>query len=107
MENAETYLRRIAPKSNEMAVNSFNATGTAAKFTSGLTLGFGRTGTYVFNNSHANSGECYYGPAGVTPETGIPLFKNAVVEIPVTDDIDLYFVAETGANGDLRVLELA
>jgi hypothetical protein len=107
MENVDTYLRRMAPKSQEYTITRVNATDAAALFASGLTGGFGRAGMFVYNHSLAASGECYFGPAGVTPDTGIPLTKDLFVEIPITDALDVYFVAETGEDGDLRVLELS
>jgi hypothetical protein len=37
----------------------------------------------------------------------MPLPAGAIVELPVTEDIDIYFTSDAGVIGDLRILELS
>ena len=43
----------------------------------------------------------------VTPGTGMPMVSGELEYIPISEDIDLYFVGTSGEIGDVRVIELA
>ena len=55
-----------------------------------------------------NSGNVtiYYGPTGVTTSTGIPIFKNQTVAIPVGEALNVYLISAQ-AGQTARVQELA
>jgi len=102
----EKLIRRMAPKHLEMATQQITVTDTSGELTTSLVGDTGRTGLFVFNLVHVDSGELFYGTSGVTSTTGFPIQRGVAVEIPVTDDVDVWFVAEPGESGDLAILEL-
>jgi len=91
----------------EYAVTVVAVTGTAGEFTTSLGTAGSRKMMGVYNLSHTNSGEVYMGPSGVTPATGFVLEKGKFIELPLTDNLATFFIAETGELGDLRVLEIS
>jgi hypothetical protein len=103
------YLRRITPAEYTFEITSLSISGERpVQFTTQLGAeSRGRTGFFAYNNSHYNSGECYWGPAGVTSATGMPIPKGVVMEIPLVEDIDVWFTADVDTMGDLRILELS
>jgi len=112
--SAETdyLLRLMSQATKEVQATSVEVTTTATVFTSELTTEYKRKGFLAYNNSNPASGECYWGTSTVTTATGQVIPKGAQVDIPVSTDIDIYFVSETdvygsGEYGDLRVLEIA
>lgn len=107
MSELEKLVRRMAPKSLEMATQRINVTDVSGELTTALAGSTGRTGLFVFNLAHTDSGELFYGPAGVTAADGFPIQRGVAVEIPVTETVDVWFVAEAGESGGLAVLELA
>jgi hypothetical protein len=102
----ERLIRRMAPKHLEMATQRINVTDVSGELTTALVGDTGRTGLYAFNLAHTDSGELFYGPSGVTSADGFPIQRGVMVEIPVTEEIDVWFVAEPGESGDLAILEL-
>jgi len=92
----------------EGAVTAVTVNATPAKFTSQLTSGYSRKKLSVYNNSNSSSGELYYGFAvGVNAASGQVIKKGETVPITVSTDLDIFFVAEAGEIGDLRVEENA
>lgn len=108
MAEAENLLRKLVPGDKEFAVTAVQVTPTATKFSTQLSsYSASRKGLFAYNNSDAASGEVYWGNSAVTPSTGMPIPVGSVVTIPVSTDLDVYFVSETGELGDLRILEIA
>lgn len=102
------YLLRLnSPADKEMAISAINVTQTSGEFTSALTLGYKRKRLYVYSLGHSSSGEAYYGPAEVTPSTGMPLPRLEYIELPLQTDLSLWFVANSGQNIPLRIVEFA
>jgi len=55
---------------HEVSVKNMAISGeTPVIFTSGLSAGYKRLGCLVFNNSNANSGQCFVGPSTLTIRT--------------------------------------
>lgn len=111
MSEIASLLRLIVQSDKEAKVTCVTATDNPAKFISQLTENYTRRSIRVYNNSHSLSGECYYGFAGSGEmNSGLasyPVPKGETVKIHVSSSIDIYFVAEAGERGDLRVEELA
>ncbi len=108
MPSWDFYLRLMTQANVEALVTPINVTGTAAQFSTYLTGGNTRKAISAYNNSDANSGELYYGfSSAVTPHNGMPIPKGAVQDIPIAsgESIQLWFVADSGQQGDLRVEE--
>jgi hypothetical protein len=104
---ALNYGREVERMADEYAVSVVGATDVAVEFTTGLSTTGIRKKMFIYNLSHANSGEVYLGPSTVTPEAGFALEKSKLIELDFTDNLDTYFVAEAGEFGDLRILELS
>lgn len=107
MAELNNLVRLLVPADKEFKTTAVTVTPTATKFTSSLTSGYKRRAIAAYNNSNDDSGECYWGASTVTSGNGLPLIKGSISEIPVTTDLDIYFVAETGQLGDLRIIEIA
>jgi hypothetical protein len=105
MSETEKLLRRMTPRSEDYAITRRNVTQSSGEFSSALAVGH-RTGLFVYNMGHTASGELFWGKHGVTPLTGFPIPKSQVVEIPITDELELWFVAKTGEQAPLYILEL-
>ena len=108
MSEISNYLRLMINGDKELKVTNVRATGVAALFTSQLSSGYKRKAFSVYNNSIAASGECYWGGSDATPNNAsMPIPKGAFFELPVTTDLNVYFVADSGEIGDLRIIEIA
>jgi len=108
MSRETNYLLRLSSQATkEIKATALVVTNTSAAFVSELTEGYKRKGLYAYNNSNSASGECYWGASDVTPLTGQLIPKGSQVEIPVTTDLDVHFVASAGEIGDFRMLEIA
>jgi len=106
MSEIASLLRLQVQCDKEIKVTAVTVTATATKFTSQLTEGYTRKSFFGYNNSDGTSGELYYGHDDtVTPSTGRPIPLGADVEFRLSTDLDIYFVAESGEQGDLRVFE--
>jgi hypothetical protein len=102
------YLTRLqSPADKEMVVSAVAVTDASGEFTSGLTLGYKRKKIYVYSLGSADSGEAFYGPAEVTALTGMPIPSGVTIELPIQTDLSLWFVANTGENVPLRIIEFA
>ena len=103
------YLRFLINADKEAAVTALTVDGeNQTLFESQLKLGNTRRRIGIRNYSNHNSGELYYGfSSAVTPGTGMPIVSGELQYIPISDDIDLYFVGTSGELGDVRVIELA
>jgi len=102
------YLARLnSPANKEMAITTVNVTEDSGEFTSGLTLGYTRKRLYVYSLGATGSGEAFYGSAEVTPSTGMPIPRGVTTELPIQTDLSLWFVAKTGENIPLRIVEFA
>lgn len=108
MSEIANLLRLGAPAVKEIATQKINVAALISGeiFTSALTLGYSRKTLYVYNLTHANSGEVYIGPEGVTPLDGMVIKKGEWIPINIGSDLDFYLVAG-GAGSNLRVMELA
>jgi len=64
---------------------------------------------YAYNNSDAASGEVGYGYADtIAIGDAMVIPRGERLWIPVSNDVDVYFVSETaGQNIDIRVEEIA
>ncbi len=109
MSTLENILRDMTNANNEAKITAVAVTLTPTQFTSALTLGYSRKAIWAYNNSHVNSGECYYGySASMSDKIGSrPIPVGSVVEIPVTTNIPIYFRCDSGELGDIRVEEIA
>ena len=116
MSEIEKLLRFQGPAFNEFKVSQLEVSGEmgvaesarAVKFSSQLSTENSRIGLFAYNASATSSGELYYGDTqGVTSADGFPIPKGSLVEIPVSDDLDVYFTCVSGEVGNLRILELA
>jgi len=105
MSEIGSLLRLLVQCDKEIKVTAVNVTDTATKFTSQLTTGYKRKILKAFNASDSGSGEIYWGALAVTASTGRPITKETEITIPFSTDVDVYFVADAGENGDLRVTE--
>jgi hypothetical protein len=105
----ENLLRVMVNGDKEAVITAVAVTPIPSLFTSQLVQGFPRKAIWAYNNSHINSGECYYGyVSGITPIMySRPIPVGAVVEIPVTTNIPLYFRSASGELGDIRIEEIA
>jgi hypothetical protein len=107
MTESVYHLRLKSPADKEIKTTRVLVTENSGEFTSQLAEGYTRKRLIAYNLSNTSSGEVYYGPAEVTALTGMPLKKGEYVDIPIGTDLSIYFVAEAGEEGDLRVIELA
>lgn len=109
MSEIAKLLRFAGPAKHEFKISAVNLGNVSGElFTCSLTGGNSRIGFYAYNNnSNSSSGEVYWGDSLVSPSTGFPIPVGAVVEIPVVQDLDVYFIASSGEYADLRVLELS
>lgn len=110
MSDMETSLRQLTLCDKEFKATALTVTDTPQAFSSQLVNGHSRKAFHVYNISAALSGECYYGHSDtVSASTGWPIPKGADVEIPVGgavgSELAVYFVADAGEQGDLRIFE--
>lgn len=86
--------------------------GLQASITVGVTAIEGKVGAsplesrkYVIMQAKDNG--IFYGfTSGVTTSTGIEIFKDQLIMIPIGENTDIYFIA-TGASKDLRFQEVS
>lgn len=109
MSEEANLLRSMAYADKEAKITAVTVTDVPSIFTSSLTSEYNRKGLFAYNNSNSASGEVYYGyEATMNPfSKSRPIPKGAVIEIPTHQDIKVYFCADSGEKGDLRVEELA
>jgi len=109
MSRESDYLARLnSIATHELKITAVDVFGSSDLFTSQLTEGYTRKGLCAYNNSDSASGECVWGPTGVTAETGMPIPKGALFDIPCSVDIPIYFCNTiSGETGNLRVIEIA
>jgi len=109
MSEEANLLRSMAYADKEAKITAVTVTDIPSIFTSRLTSEYNRKGLFAYNNSNSASGEVYYGYEDtMNPSSkSIPISKGTVVEIPVHQDVSIYFCADSGEKGDLRVEELA
>ena len=107
-------LRLMVQGDKEAAVSVVSVTDTPAIFSSQLPskladgYGYGRRRMYAYNNSDSGSGEVGYGySATITVADMMPLPVGERVWIPVSEDVDVYFVGASGENLNVRVEEIA
>ena len=105
----ENLLRVMVNGDKEAVITAVPVTPIPSIFTSQLVDGFPRKAIFAYNNSDLASGECYYGynPNISVSRESRPIPIGAVVEIPVTTNIPVYFCCVSGEKGDLRVEEIA
>ena len=109
MSEEANLLRSMAYADKEAKITAVTVTDIPSIFTSSLTSGYYRKALFAYNNSNSASGEVYYGyEVDISPSSkSIPISKGTVVEIPTHQDISIYFCADSGEYGDLRIEELA
>ena len=109
MSSEIAYLLRLSSQATkELKTSAVDVFGGPAVFTSQLTSGYTRKGLAAYNNSDSSSGEIVWGGVGVTEGTGVPIPKGAMVDIPCSTDVDVYFCnTVSGETGNLRVVEIA
>jgi hypothetical protein len=107
-------LRLMVQGDKEAVVSAVSVTGTPTKFTSKLPAkladgyGYGRRKMYAYNNSDGASGEVGYGySATITIADAMPLPVGEKVWIPVSEDVDVYFVGVAAGSLNVRVEEIA
>lgn len=107
MSNETDFLLRLQSQADhELKTTALTVYGDPVKFTSQLTRF--RKGFGAYNNSDSASGEIVWGGSDLTPENGIPIPKGAMVDIPCSTNIDVYFCnTVSGELGDLRLVEIA
>jgi len=101
------YLLRLQSQADkEFKISAVEVFGDPAIFTSQLT--YFRKGFAAYNNSDSASGEIVWGGSDVTGATGMPIPKGAIMDIPVSTDLGVYFCnTVSGEIGNLRVVEIA
>jgi len=110
MSEIAALLRLLVQADKEYKITAVQISShdTPYLFSSNLTSGYLRKGIAVYNNSNTNSGEAAWGGVNVTPANGMPIPKGAIVAIPVSSALDVYFVnTVSGELSDLRVIEIA
>jgi len=112
MSGAISKLLRLMVQGNkEAVVTRVNVTDTPTLFETQLTGSQGRRRLNVYNNKGANSGEVGYGfsPTMVFNEAMIIPRGERSTWIPVSEDVDVYFMCEVSGetNLDIRVEEIA
>ena len=111
MSEIASLLRLLAQSDKEGAVTAVTVTDQPTVFTSQLSGDNTRKFIRAHNNSDSASGELYYGYAGSGEmdlgRASFPIPKGESVRIRAATAINIYFVAEGGEVGDLRVEELA
>jgi len=109
MSRETDYLLRLASQADhELKTTKVQVYGDPAKFTSQLTEEYKRKGAAGYNNSDRASGEVVWGGSDLTAANGMPIPKGALVDFPISTDLDLYFCnTVSGELGELRVVEIA
>jgi len=105
MSEMAKLLRLLVQGDKEAAITPVTVTGTATKFTSGISTF--RKRLEVQDLSHSGSGEVFYGfESTLTKATGIAIPSGEIHHIPVSTDLDVYFICTSGELCDLRVREI-
>lgn len=108
MSQRDNLLKKLVPADKEFKVSAVTVFGDPAKFTSQLSEGYDRKAMGAFNNSNSASGENILWGGSDCDTNGMPIPQGSIVDIPVADNLDVYFCNEnSGEHGDLRVVELA
>ena len=107
MSEIAILMRLLTEGDREVKTSALTVTESAVQFNSQLSKGYKRKGFAVYNASNDASGELFYGDQDVSADDGYPVKKAIETEIPLSTDVDIYFVAEAGQTGDLRVFEMA
>jgi len=100
---SDMYRRLLINQAANRAVSSTVTAVTATAAVIVATTLAGRTRVIIQNTS---SGAVYIGGSGVLTTTGFTIAKGASLELEAGEFVALYVIA-SGANGDIRVLELA
>lgn len=104
MGELEILARRMSLKGDDYAITRRNVSAASGEYVKQITGQ--RVGLFVYSTIHSASGELCWGKHGVTALTGFPIPRLTMVEIPVTEEAELWFVASTGQQGGLAILEL-
>ena len=56
------------------------------------------TGRKTLTIYNKGSQDIYYGPSGVTDLTGIPIFKDEILNIDVGDNVEIFLITKTGTS---------
>ena len=109
MSSELAYLLRLQSQATkELKTSAVDVFGDPAVFTSQLALGYSRKGLGAYNNSDAASGEIVWGSSDLTAANGIPIPKGAMVDIPCSTEVPVYFCnTVSGEIGNLRIVEIA
>ena len=109
MSSELAYLMRLmSAGTKELKTTAVDVFGSPTLFESQLTSGYSRKGFGAMNNSNSASGEIVWGGSDLTEGNGIPIPKGAMVDIPLSTDVDVYFCnTVSGEIGNLRVVEIA
>jgi len=108
MAELNNLMRLLVQADKEYKITNVTASDITTKHTSQLTSGYKRKGIAAYNNSNDLSGECFWGDSNLTySANGMPIPKGAIIEIPLSTDLDIYFCSASGEVGDLRVIEIA
>lgn len=100
-------LKALADKEFITQSVEVNAAISGEVFTSGLTGNNSRKRMLVHNRYLDASGEVYLGASGVTPATGMLIPKGEWTEVPISTNLDIYFVSDDPGAGEIRIMELA
>ena len=103
------YLRLMLNGDKEAAVTSITVNHVPSLFTSGLSQGYTRKRLFLQNNNLTGEGKIYYGfNSSISYASNSKMIpEQTTVEVQISNDIDIYFVAKSGEAGDLRVEEIA
>jgi len=108
MSSEIAKLLRLSSRGNKEFQNqSIGVTGDPVLFESALTLGNTRKRVFIYNNSDDASGELYWGTSSVTSHNGMVIPKGELTDLPVGNDLAVYFCSLSGETGDLRIMELS
>jgi len=103
----DKYLRLRSNAEFEIKTSALHVyQATPVQFSSQITEN-SRKKIFALNNSNNSSGEVCWGGSDVTVASGIPLQKVVFTELPLSSDIDPYFIGKSGEHFDIRLLEIA
>ena len=103
------YLRLMLNGDKEAAATSITVNHVPTLFASGLSQGHTRKKFFLQNNNLTGEGEIYYGFSNTIAynSNSVAVKEQTKVEVHVSEQVPIYFVAKSGEAGDLRVEEIS
>lgn len=107
MSEIASLLRLLVQSDKEFKVSSLTVSDSITSFSSQLTSGYSRRRIRVKNNSSPGSGECYYGASNVSINNGFPLLVGEEIDLQIANNLNIYFISNSGETSDIRIFEAA